>query len=103
MKMRAVTISMLLATPAFAQTPDQPMTIERQTVVMREAIELCRLTIDERAAHAHRSGYTYQEAVLLGSACGLIERTRLELVGGRDIADAAGLAEVARRSVRRMR
>ena len=104
MKMRAVTLLILLASPAYAQAPDRPMTIERQSMVMRDAIDLCRLTLDERAEHAQRSGYSYQEAVLLGSACGLIEMTRIELVGGRAVAEAARPAEEAgSRAVRRLR
>ena len=95
MRMRAVTILMLLAPPAIAQASDRPMTIERQSVVMRDAIEVCRLTLEDRALHAQRSGYSYQEAVLLGSACGLIEVTRLELAAGRAVADAARALEQA--------
>jgi hypothetical protein len=98
MKICALALLVALAPPAVAQLPERHMTIERQTNVMREALELCRWTLDERVAYAHRSGYTYQEAVLLGNACRLILDVRREMGAGGAVADAAGAAGRADRS-----
>ena len=94
MKLCAVTLVALLAAPAAAQGLEAPMTIEGQTVVMRDALALCRLTLDERVEHAHRNGYSYQQAVLLGNACRLIDDVRQE-AAARPVADVARAAPSA--------
>ena len=90
MKFRAVALLALLASPSLAQAQeDRPMTIERQAVVMRDALEVCRLPLDDRATHAQLNGYSYQEAFLLGSACRLIDAVRREATGEGPAADPA--------------
>jgi hypothetical protein len=95
MKLCAVILAALLAAPAAAQGLEAPMTIEGQTVVMRDALALCRLTLDERVEHAHRNGYSYQQAVLLGNACRLIDDVRQEAAAARPVANVARAAPSA--------
>ena len=97
MKLCAVALFALLASPVYAQGLEEPMTIEGQTAVMREALALCRLTLDERVEYAARNGYSYQQAVLLGNACRLIDEVRNE-AAARPVADVAHATPAPRTS-----